>query len=711
MKLQRLLLVCVSFLLVGSGLIPQNAYAAEDIAVNDQVTDTHSFLTDSEVRSLRESTRKAAENGYAIYYVATPQLTSPSLTTWCEQTAQKSNLPKHAVMFAVGYENRKFVACHGPAFPSTDAQITKATGAATAQMQANPLGSVDLTQAFTAFAIALTDVTEVSTETSMLRSSQVTDFLPDFDLFTLLSSAISFIIPLIMFIGVVSWWSRQKRQQFKQQSQGRYGQQNPVSSAEKPLETLLRETSKILMDTDNSVRSAADDLAFAQAQFGQLETQDFVQALSRAQDLISTAFITHASLVNSPDPQSQRQLASQVQLLCQQANEALASMVTRFDKLRADTANLPQTLNDLETQIAEAEQKNQLAKSELETLRVTYSDQQLQSLFDNPDNVTRLLGSARTAVSYARNTLQSGSVNAEQTALQQVQLAQRSFGQAIGQINEVMYASSDLREASLKLAAAISSLGSDLQDVSRLAAHNSAFQGMVDNAQRAISAANQALAGSGDVLVALTELRSAEDALDVALAPLRDSEVQAQRTEQRFTILNQEVSQLILRADTYINSRRGGVAQEARTSLANAEAAQSRAANQLQHYQRLGRYDEQQAEACFAQLQQAKSYAEAALEYAQQNVLEATANYGGNVFSGRQQQSGGIDLFSLILGGILSNSGYSNSSGYERNSRSESSDSGSGFNWGSGGDFFGGGFSSGGGFSTGGWSSSSSGSF
>lgn len=699
MKLYRLFLTGLVVLLLGIPLVPNLAYGAEDIVIDDQVTDTNGFLTQSDRDSIQKAASKTMSKGFTMYYVLTPELTGSPLTTWCNQTAEKSNLPENSLVFAIGYENRKYVACHGPKFPLSDAEINQATAAAVAKLRSNPLEPDDTINGLNAFTDRMLSFTNSSASGSD-KISLVSDcticgyFTP-----------IAFILALPILIGWI--WLIQWHWKKRGERMARYRQLGgpDTTMQAKPLAVLLQESAGLLMATDNSVRSATDDLAFAQAQFGQLETQDFVSALQQAQSFVDNAFVTHTALTNTADERTQRQLAQQVQQLCQQAQAALSAMASRFEKLRADSANLPQTLRDLEAQIAEAEQKNEVAKAELEALRVSYADHQLQSLFDNPDNVTRLLSSSRAAVGLAQDTLNSGKVNAEQIAMQQVHLAQRSFGQAIGQINEVMYAASDLRESHQRLAAAIGSLGSDLQDVQRLAQHNSAFAGLVANAERAISAANQAMAGSGDVLAALADLRSAEDALDAALAPLRASEVQLQRTEQRFSLLDQEVTDLIRRTDAYINSRRGGVAQEARSMLAHAESARIGAVRQMHQYLQRPQLDDKQVEACFTQLRQALSYAQQALQHAQYDVQQATTNYGGAVRTGQSTQAGGIDLFSLILGGILSGGSLRNP-GYDYDSRSSRSDNGGGFGWGSGGDFSGGGFSSGGG-----WSSSSSGSF
>lgn len=662
------------------------AQAAGDILVNDQVTDTDGFLGSSYQQQVRESVNRAQGNGVQLYFVVTGVLDEEPLTTWCEKTAQRSNLPDNALLFALGYANRKYVTCHGPKFPYGDKEITKATSRSLQELKSNPLQASDVADAFDTFSKAISVPESSSSSSGSSISSLVSSSSSSIGYFLL------YTIPILAI--VIPFIAKRKRNKKLIQSGSQV--------AGKPLEELVQEAAAKLMATDNSVRSAADDLAFAQAQFGQLETTQFVGAVQEAQTHLSNAFVLHTKMVEQSDQTQKRQLATQILDLCQQAEAVLADKVERFNQLRMAGANLPKTITTLRTHIVEAEAKNEVAKAEIESLRTLYSDARVQSLFDNPGNVTNLLLAAKAALEQAEAELAKHTSNGEQLALQQVTIAQRSFGSAISQLNEVMYAAEDLKEAPTRLAAAMASLGSDIQDVHRLAPNQAGLHGLVVSAEQALAQANQALSGAGDVLAALAALRLAEDALDAALAPMRAADEQMQRTQQRFNIINTEVTDLIRQADSYITSHRGSVNQQARTHLATAESTQQRANQQLQSYLARRQFDKLQLDACFNLLYQAKSYAQAAIETASTNVRDSYSfrrDDDNDRYHGGNRQGGGVDLLSLIIGGILASG---NSSSSSRSSSSSSSD------WGfSGGGFSGGGWSSGGG----GWSSSSSGSF
>ncbi|EEH64514.1 hypothetical protein HMPREF0044_0251 [Gleimia coleocanis DSM 15436] len=661
-------------------LIPASTVQAAAIStITDQVTDPESFLSQSETTKVREKLQSAQDSGVQIYFAVFPKFTDAP-TKWCTNSAKNSGLPNSAILYAIAYDARNYVACHGNSAPYSDSQITAATGEAVDYLHENPLSGQAAADAAVAFTDSLLNST--SSDTNTVNSSSF--YSPNSGISEVIKGLIGPLFAFIIPLALIFFFFKKNKANL------------PTSGlpTAKNLEEVLKETASQLMATDNSVRSATDDLAFAQAQFGQLETKEFATALAQAQQLISEAFTLHQTINQETDVVRKRQTASRVSELCQQAQNALAANVERFNKLRSDGANLPQNISNLQQQIAEAQVKNEQAKREIDSLRVIYPDEKLRSLFDNPGNVTNLLGAASAALEQANTALATGTLSAEQEARHQVTMAQRTFGQAINQINEVMYASQDLADAPARLASAIGSIAADLEDVKRLGANQAAFHGIVTNANNAIERANRALADEGDVLESLANLRITEDALDAALAPLRAVSDQLQRDRQRFALLDGEVQSLIRQADSYISSNRGAVGQDARSALATALSSQQQAQQHFNAYLQSGNPDKQRLDTCFQLLNQAKSSAQNALTIATSESQQMRYSPG----SLRQTRSGEIDLTSLILGGILSGS---RSSSYGHSHGSPSGWSGGGFSGGS----------SWGSSSGGGWSSSSSGSF
>lgn len=687
--------------------------AAAATLIDNTITDPQGFLSDADTQQLQEKLSEAQKTGIPIYIALVPEF-ADAPTKWCVESAQQSALPDTAIVYALAYEERKYATCHGNNAHYTNEQISHASSEAVEELKPNPLTSPAVAAAATSFTQTLINTSDPtpnkqtdSPKTPALTSNSLTSNLLDF-----LAPLTLFTLPLL---GLIIYL-RKKRPQIP-----------AINTKTKPLDQILKETASLLMSTDNSVRSAADDLAFAQAQFGQLETQDFATALTQAQQLMSQAFITYQQLTNTTENPQKHQLAQQVQQLCQQANQTIKNSVARFNQLRNANANLPQTIRQLHEQISEAKSKNEQVKTELESLRISYSDTQLQSLFDNPANITALLQAASTSLESAQQALELHTNAGQQQAQHQVSLAQRTFGQAIGQINEVLYASQDLANAPTRLAQALASIAADLQDVQRLPVNSAAFSGMITNAERAIAQANQALAGNGDVLQSLTDLRISEDVLDAALAPYRANAAQQERNQQRFNALDTDVTTIIRQVDAYITSHRGAVQEPARASLATAKQVREQAAQQFANLQQSNPANSEKMEATLQLLHQAKGHAQQALHQATRESNYRQNNGFNQHQTGRlgqgsaSPQFGGIDLGSLILGGIIEATRNSHTSYRDRDSyRDQNSDRTDSDSWGLGGGFFGDtgffgssqGFSGGSfGGSSGGWSSSSSGSF
>uniref|UniRef100_UPI003B3AE253 TPM domain-containing protein n=1 Tax=Pseudactinotalea sp. TaxID=1926260 RepID=UPI003B3AE253 len=105
-----------------------------------------------------------------------------------------------------------------------------------------------------------------------------------------------------------------------------------VSNAE-----LSTRAGSALVALDNDVRSSANELAFAEAQFGIEATREFKATLEQAQQQLGQAFAIQQQLGDaSPEPETaQRQGLIEILQLCQAADEALDSQTAALGELRA----------------------------------------------------------------------------------------------------------------------------------------------------------------------------------------------------------------------------------------------------------------------------------------------------------------------------------------------------------------------------------------
>ena len=444
---------------------------------------------------------------------------------------------------------------------------------------------------------------------------------------------------------------------------------------------LTNQSSTLLLQADELVRSAADELDFARAQFGETKTDAYAKALSAAQAGIAKAFASQQTMNEASDSRSRTEAALTLQHELNQVMPALVEQQKAFSQLRDEEASVPTQATDVKTRISEAIAALPSVEAELTALQTLYSSTTVASLTDNPQQARALLDSASVAANQATSLATSD----PSAALVQLDIARRALAMAGHQTEAIMSAKHDLAAANEVLTKAIASITSDLSDVTTLKADSVAFAPLVAEAQKAVAEAQSARAGSGDPLAALENLRLAESQLDAALEPLRS---QADARERKVEAARNAVSDAqaqYARANSYIQGRRGVIPLDVRSTLAEAKAELDQAVALVQT-------DPDQATTL------AKSARSAALTVLSTPINDPSYRQADQ-FKHHTNRSGGIftdntGLGNALLWSVLMNAGRSLGQG------------------GSGGGFSGGGFSGGGfGGSGGGFGGGSSGSF
>ncbi|GII97652.1 TLP183/Psb32/MOLO-1 phosphatase superfamily protein [Sediminihabitans luteus] len=395
-------------------------------------------------------------------------------------------------------------------------------------------------------------------------------------------------------------------------------------------EDLERRAGAALVAIDDAVRTCEQELGFAQAEFGLEATRSFAAVLEDAKARATAVFALRAGLdTDPPTPEPQRRVALvEVVERCDAIADALDEQTAEFDALRALQARAPETLDAVEQRAAEVERRLGPARSQVETLAVTYPAQALASVAPNPDQAARLLAQVADAVRQGRERLATKDRAGAATLARG---AENALGQAVVLLDAVDTARADLEAAVTGLDRAIGSITSDVADAERLAATGPAVRTAVSEAEAALAQARAAREG-GDPIAALRRVTAAEAALDDALAPSREAAEQAVRARALLTdTLGRAESQLRATQD-YVATRRGAVGPEARAALSEAERHLAEARS-LQPVDAAG---------ALARAQEAERLAESAARRAQQ---DAAGSAGG---TGRGPSVGG-----MVLGGIL----------------------------------------------------------
>ena len=467
----------------------------------------------------------------------------------------------------------------------------------------------------------------------------------------------------------------------KRRNQGGAPGNQPAGPAAMTVEQLRTQAGSALVQADDTVRAAAEELSYAQAQFGLSATDAFTAALDSARKHLSRCFELRKILdddIPETEPQ-QRQMYTEILQHCSEAVGEIRAQEEAFNKRRGIEANLPTSIAETAQRADETEQAIVMAETILVTLSAAYPASSLTSVSQAPEQARRLLAAGRTALDQARASVEASQ---EATAVEQVRIAQGSIAQAGQLAAQVTGARERLQSAAKDLEAAIASISSDLVDAKRLegAVPAATLAPLVADAEAAVAEGRQASGAnpSGDPLAALDHLARAEAAIDAALAPAREREENDSRARaslgSRLARLNSQVESVT----SYITTYRGAVGPSARTALSEA-ARHATAATSMQTTDPVAALAE--VAAAEPLVAQAQALAEADVRGSSSSSWSPRS--GESYSGGYGRSGGGLDLGSLLLGGLLMGGGHSYG-GWSSHHHHDN-------DWGGGGGFFDGG--------------------
>lgn len=666
------------------------ALATSPVTISTSVTDPSDWLSDSQVSEISSSADEAGSAGLQVYFVTVPDFSGAEPIEWCKTSGVNSGLSNQSIVYVIAYEERMFTTCgNADQQVVTDSDITRATSAAKKVLaKSNPLDADTTTDAATTFISTLTSTVTGQASSSSSHSSPTGAPSSGKSGFGWIRT----VVVVVVIGGLIVFFVKRNKAKGASTPAPKATADHPwapgdqlPSLTEDQVLALTNQSSALLLQADELVRSAADELDFARAQFGETKTDAYAKALSVAQAGIAKAFASQQTMNEASDSRSRTEAALTLQHELNQVMPALVEQQKAFSQLRDEEASVPTQATDVKTRILEAIAALPSVEAELTALQTLYSSTTVASLMDNPQQARALLDSASVAANQATSLATSD----PSAALVQLDIARRALAMAGHQTEAIMSAKHDLAAANEVLTKAIASITSDLSDVTTLKADSAAFAPLVAEAQKAVAEAQSARAGSGDPLAALENLRLAESQLDAALEPLRSQADARERKVQAARNAVSDAQAQYARANSYIQGRRGVIPLDVRSTLAEAKAELDQAVALVQT-------DPDQA------MTLAKSARSVALTVLSTPINDPSYGQAGQ-FRHHTNGSGGIftdntGLGHALLWSVLMNAGHSLGQG----------GSGGGF---SGGGFSGGGFGGSGGGFGGGFGGGSSGSF
>lgn len=574
--------------------------------------------------------RLKSETGIDLWVVYVDQFTDPSSSAdWANQTAEDNGLGVSQYLLAVATESRQYYLSYDLEGPLTEEQV-----GAIGQERIQPeLAREDWLGAIEAAADGITAADQGGTGgTGTTGGADTTGGTSWLTWLLVIAAVIVVIVLVVVFVR-----SRRKGGQVT-------AGPGPAGQPQVSIEELERRASSLLIETDDAIKTSAQELGFAKAQFGDAATEEFEAAIASAKTSLDEAFTLKQQLDDAtPDaPQDTRAWNERIIALCEAANTLLDEKAAAFDELRKLEQNAPEALARVQDARAKAAASLDDATARLQALTSSYADTALTTVIDNPEQARQRLAFADEQLAAAQTAIGSGDGG---EAAVGIRAAEEAVGQAVLLEQAIDKLAADLAEGERTATALIAELESDIATASALPDPDGRVAGVIASTRQQLDAARAQLTGAAKrPLVALKSLEAANRQIDALVQGVRDAEARAQRARQMVGQVILQAQAQVSAAEDYITARRGAVGAEARTRLAEAGASLARA-------QALQTGDPDQA---MQHAQRADQLAGQAIQLAQHDVGAFGGSAGGGMFGGGQSDGGG--MLGAVLGGIVLNS-------------------------------------------------------
>ena len=535
------------------------AFATSPVTTSGIVTDPGGWLSDSDRSAIETAARTARTKGITIDVVVVPDFSGQKPDAWCKASATASSSKDSDILYAIAYNERSDVFCSKKA-PVSQTVLDNAQRQAEATLTSNPLTASDTAIGAQTFINSVVSgyQSPSSTGSSSSRSSSSR---------TSSSGTGTMLIMLIIVGGVVIALLVHNN---SRRSRGAGTAQTPAQAANMPgmsvAETVTLANQQLL-SADEQVRSAADELDFARAQFGIAATDEFARTLEAAKAAVARGFERQKQMEDATSDAEKRTTASAIMRDLGENMNPLGTIQATFEQRRSEQATLPSRIAEASERLVEQRGDLDRATAELAAIAGIYPAQMLTSLQDNPEQAHALLETAASAIEAAKRAVDTDRALAEST----LDTAHRALMMAKHQTDAIFSAKSDLDAIRDRLGAAIGSISADLADVTSLRAEPTVFDPLVADARAAIAEGQAALMNNGDPLAALEHLRTSEANIDAALAPLRSQRENAEKARANAQAQISLAETAFERAERYVQGRRGAIDLSVRSTLHDSE--------------------------------------------------------------------------------------------------------------------------------------------
>ena len=353
-----------------------------------------------------------------------------------------------------------------------------------------------------------------------------------------------------------------------------------LSAEERDKQTgdLARQANKLLVDTDDALQQAVQEVGFAQAEFDDSDVKPYSDAVAAAQAELKQAFAIRQQLDDSTpeDDATRAKMYGDIIAHCQAANAKVDEQAKRLDALRdlekaapAALAALPKAIDALKARLPEI----QAAQKTLSG----YAPTSWAAVKGNAEEADKRGHFAETQVAAGKAALAATPPDSA-AAARAARAAQEAVAQANQLLDAIVQLAAALEDARSKIKDALAAADADIATAKKAltaAAPNTPLgttAADLANAEDLLKSTRRAGATAApDPIAALKAVQAAHTSADQVLSGIREASSQQGRDAAAYLIAHQSATASIAQAQTFVDARSNGVGRVARTRLAEAQ--------------------------------------------------------------------------------------------------------------------------------------------
>ncbi|GAA5148732.1 hypothetical protein GCM10025768_10860 [Microbacterium pseudoresistens] len=428
---------------------------------------------------------------------------------------------------------------------------------------------------------------------------------------------------------MAGFWGRRKREQEAQAAQDA---------------DLARRAEQALVTTDERIRTATDELAFATAELGESLTKDFRDALGAVRTHLGEAFQLH-QLNHDEIPDTAEELRTRharIAQLCEWAHDLLDEKSAALSESVSRVRRAPEVIAQVRTDATRLGARVPHARETIERLTQRYSDDAMRRIARSADEAEQLLAFATHSADVCER-------RREAKRNEEAVLALETATEAIRRSEVLLDAVEDFEIEALRAESTLAEVVEDSRG-DLVSARSAPSTPAVSEAIAALDSALTAVAPIGtrsDPFADLSMLRTANTALDEAVAAARyRAENPLPAIEHVQHAIDDADRQLGI-ARSLIAGHRGWIGADARTRLAEAERLRAELPRLMPA--------EETREQALSTARRVAQLASEALQLAQHDIDSSRPDqgWGGGPGGWGGGRRGGGDVVSGVLGGLV----------------------------------------------------------